>query len=266
MKLLLFSDPHLTLSRRINGRAPLACLEAALSHAAEHHDDADHLIVLGDLTDAGEEDGYRALARALEAAPAPVSLILGNHDERSAFRRVFGPAGGEGAVCGVVEIGGVRCFLLDTLAPGRVSGRLDPAQLDWLEDALAAGDGPGMIFLHHPPMRIGLPAFDAALLDGGERLRMLIARHRDRLLAVFFGHCHMSVSGVVGGVSAFGVRSLVAQSAPVFHAARYSDAPAAPPAYGVALLDGDALAVHSIDLDAAQSGREGEAADGAGRD
>lgn len=90
MKILLFSDIHYSLDRIIHGRSPKEALQRAIKHANSHHGDADLCIVLGDLTDRGLESEYLGLATDLESLSIPYRMLLGNHDNRDEFIRVFG--------------------------------------------------------------------------------------------------------------------------------------------------------------------------------
>ncbi|MFX8393250.1 metallophosphoesterase, partial [Acinetobacter baumannii] len=92
--------------------------------------------VSGDLTDAGDEPSYRRLKPLIETLAMPVHLMLGNHDRRAPFRRVFASAAddGHGFVQESISIGGERVILLDTLDEMEPSkGFLCDQRLTWLE-------------------------------------------------------------------------------------------------------------------------------------
>ena len=89
-KLIVMTDPHLVpASGQIIGLDPAARLSQGLLHAAERHADADRLIIMGDLTNTGDATSYEALREALSKMPWPVTLMMGNHDHRPTFRKVF---------------------------------------------------------------------------------------------------------------------------------------------------------------------------------
>jgi len=90
VRVLHLTDPHLVAPReRLFGLDPLARLDAALAHMRRHEPRADLLLLTGDLTDRGEDTAYTALAERLAALPYPSLPLLGNHDDRAAFRRTF---------------------------------------------------------------------------------------------------------------------------------------------------------------------------------
>ncbi|MCG8508656.1 MAG: metallophosphoesterase [Rhodospirillales bacterium] len=250
MKILLLTDLHLTIGEEIYGRMPQQCLKQAVGHIRDHHADAELCVLMGDLTNHGGEDEYRLLQEHLRALPVPRRLMMGNHDDRASFRRVFTDAEGEQSdpVRECLDLGDHRLILLDTLAPGGSEGDLDAAQIEWLSSVLAAADRKCLIFLHHPPLRTFLPAFDAIGLKDRGVLSAVIAEHRGKIASLFFGHCHMSVSGTVAGVPAFGMRSLLSQMRPNFADGRFIGAPELPPAYGVVMATDDDLTVHVVEF------------------
>jgi 3',5'-cyclic-AMP phosphodiesterase len=250
MKLILFSDAHITAGRTIGGRQPAEWLRRAIAHAAEHHADAVACIILGDLVDSGDRAEYLALRDELGALPFACRLMLGNHDDRAAFLETFAAAetDGNGFVQSTFDLGGMRCILLDTLSVGESAGSLDGRRLEWLAARLAEDDRPSLIFLHHPPIGTGLSNFDRIGLRERAALRAVIAEHRHHVAGLFFGHCHMAIAGTVAGVPAFGVRSLVCQSLPNFGDDRFLNAPGLPPSYTVVLAGEEGLIVHAVEF------------------
>ena len=250
MKLVVFSDPHMTAGRPICGRSPAEWLGKAIDHAARHHADAAACVILGDLADGGAREEYLLLKEGLARLPLDCRLMLGNHDDRTAFREIFpgAPVDANGFVQSAFDLGEVRCILLDTLSPGEGAGSLGGGRLEWLAATLASSDRPCLIFLHHPPIETGLRNFDRIGLKERSAFEALIAGHRHRVAGLFFGHCHMSIAGTVAGLPAFGIRSLTCQSLPNFRDGRFLAAPDLPPAYSVIRVQGGALTVHTIEF------------------
>ena len=119
----------------------------------------------------------------------PLIALPGNHDNRGELCKVFSdPRMDELAlkVLTVVDAGVVRLACLDSLwRTDVVSGRLDPAQLTWLDSWLAAHpDKPVALFVHHP-----LNDPQNGLLDAAELLDVL--RKHDAAKAVFTAHDHV---------------------------------------------------------------------------
>lgn len=266
-KLIVMSDPHL-LPEGARGDDRLARFTACLEHARNRHADAEALVLLGDLAEAGAAAEYARLRRALAGLAMPLLPMMGNHDRRGAFRAAFpeAPCTAAGHVQAVLDLTFHRIITLDTLDTGdngtdgtdcgatrRPGGRLCPARRAWLEAALAGrGARRPVVFTHHPAAAIGIPWLDdIALADSGAFLALL-ARHGAQLVS---GHVHRGGSGSRGGVPWATVGSTshttaldLGLDAP---SAAPSPAPPDPPAYGVLLLDHDGgVTLHHIVLPA----------------
>ncbi|MCB4771155.1 phosphodiesterase [Ancylobacter sp. Lp-2] len=241
-KIIQVSDLHLVSpGGMLQGSDPLARLEDCLADLNRHHADADLVVFSGDLTDDGEPAAYAALATRLTALKAPWRLMMGNHDDRAASAAAFpGVAGADGFVQAAIDLGDWRAVLLDTHEPGHVEGRLCAARLDWLDAALA-GASNVLIFLHHPPVAIGIPSLDNSRLAEADRLAAVLRRHGN-VRHLFAGHVHRLASGLWEGLPFATVRSTNHQSALAFsgpHRVSFE-----PPAYAVILAGQDGIAVH----------------------
>ena len=248
MKLILCSDLHLSRRQTGHGRDPMAVLEAAIADITRHHRDADRIIMLGDLTETGDLDAYRHLRRAMSAVPYPCHLLIGNHDDRDAFSHVFPEAADPASryIQKAIDLGPYRGLLLDTHRPGSAGGSLDDGRLDWLRHQLSTSQAPHLLFLHHPPLDSKLPAFETVALNDRAGLKEILQTYRPKIAAMFFGHCHLAISGLVAGVPAFGVPSLLYQSYPNFKDTRFVDAPELPCAYTVIMMDEQDLTVTTV--------------------
>lgn len=199
MRLLQLSDPHLLADPggRFRERQPWACFDAALRQGRTLDPAPDLLLISGDLCQDESWAGYARLRDRLAAWPTPVALLSGNHDHPQRLRAALGrqallaPA--------MLEIAGVRLLLLNSHRPGCVEGWLGPRQLAWLAAQLASSKPlPLLVALHHPPLAIGDPAFDAiGLRDGAALLQLLAAE--PQLRAVLFGHVHQHWLGLLPG-------------------------------------------------------------------
>lgn len=215
MKLIHLTDTHLLPPGTALGFGePDLLLDTALADIAARHGDADLVVLTGDLVHDGGVPLYRALAEKLDRLGLPVALTIGNHDDRAAFAEVFPDAmDRDGHAQTVRRIGSDTCLILDTHEPGTHSGRLCPARLDWLEEALTRSvrdlAGRIWIFLHHNPIRTHLPMIDRIMLEPSERFQTLIAQHADRIAHIFHGHTHLPMTGALHGVPVTGSRGLV---------------------------------------------------------
>ena len=239
------TDLHLVPpAQKLWGLDPFARLDLCLNDIASHHGDAEFCAMSGDLADFGDVETYRALNERLKTFPLPVHLMLGNHDDRANFLKVFGgPL--EGGFVQHRRIHGGRHFLfLDTLKGGPSSaGLYDEPRRSWLRAKLNEANGaPVFVFMHHPPFKIHHPLMDLIPLEDGDGFGDLLAGHNVR--HIFFGHAHRTISGQWRGISYSALPSLnhqlplVGGSVPTV----YSEEPAM---YSVVHLHGEQITVHS---------------------
>lgn len=205
MRIALMTDLHFVpAGRRLYGLDPRARLEAALADLATQPP-VELILITGDLAHRGEPAAYESLAEVLAGAPAPVWLMMGNHDLRGPFREVFPEADDDGAgfVQGMRASPDATLITLDTLDEERDghAGRLCPRRLAFLERALgdAPRDRPLLLLQHHPPFMTGLPGMDRIRLTDHAEEAAVIARTRQPDLLVM-GHVHRPISGVWQGI------------------------------------------------------------------
>ena len=249
MKIVQISDIHLR-GEPILGTDPNSEFESCLAHVERHHADADHVVVTGDLVHDGERRDYERLRDRLDASPLAVRLMLGNHDDRETFRAVFpaAPDDGHGFVQWSEDRGGLRLIHLDTLLPGSHAGELCERRLGWLQTQLD-GCERALVFMHHPPLQIGVANADIIGLHDAERVAATLVAVPGKVRHVFFGHCHYQLSGSVRGVPFSAAQSTSHPNWPEIGgpAERTGYAPEQSRSYAVALVRSDSLVVHTIE-------------------
>jgi 3',5'-cyclic AMP phosphodiesterase CpdA len=160
------------------------------------------IIITGDLTHEGDDNAYGRfldVVNEFNDFGCPLLLTLGNHDNRSAFYRVFKDRinmENEQSFHYCVDVGDLRIFALDTLIPGAIDGQLDAHQLKWLEQELASStDYHKLIIMHHPPILSPVPGMH--LLKEPERLERIVREYE--VLGILCGHVHFSNTSIFGG-------------------------------------------------------------------
>lgn len=251
MKLIQISDPHLLPpGGRIMGIDPQARLRDCIDDINRHHADAGLVVLTGDLSDDGSPASYELLAAELARLISPWRLTLGNHDDRDAALARFPQAADvEGFAQAMWDGPAARVILADTLLPGAVEGHLCPVRLSVLEDWIAGAAGrPVWLFMHHPPMALGMPALDRVRLDPPSRARLLslLQRCAGKVVHISAGHVHRPVAGNWHGIPVTALRGTCHQAA--FQFADRFETAAEPPAYAVFLADPEGTAVHFHDF------------------
>ncbi|RCK42541.1 phosphodiesterase [Thalassospira profundimaris] len=166
----------------------------------------DIVLFSGDIGDLGVDAEYGLVAEILSALEVPYFMVPGNHDQRMPMRKAFPAATPIGSdqtyVNYVIEGYPIRLIGIDTLDEGRPEGKLAPETLDWLEKALSDGsEKPCLLFMHHPPITVGITHMDVQNLgDGAARLARIVEAHKDRIKAITCGHVHRPIHTVWAGV------------------------------------------------------------------
>ncbi|TFC46386.1 phosphodiesterase [Cryobacterium sp. TMT1-21] len=204
--LLHLSDTHLLadggrLYGRVDSTAHLARLFADVEASSGR---PDAIIITGDLADKGEPDAYATLRGIVEPAAARLGArvfwVMGNHDDRAAFRTtLLDEAPNTDPIDHVDYIGGLRIITLDTSVPGHHYGAVTDAQLDWLARELRTPAPDGTILaMHHPPVPSVLDlAVSVELQDQSALARVLRGTDVRSILA---GHLHYSSTAMFAGI------------------------------------------------------------------
>jgi len=208
--LLHLSDTHLLAGGgRLYGSVDVEAHLAELFREVEASGARPEAIVFtGDLADKGEPGAYARLRQIVEPVAermgARVIWVMGNHDDRAAFREGLfdsAPSGSEfeGPIDRVYELNGLRLITLDTTVPGHHYGKISPEQLDWLAHELSVPAPDGTILaMHHPPVPSVLDLAVAVELRDQPPLAQVL-RGTD-VRSIIAGHLHYSSTATFAGI------------------------------------------------------------------
>lgn len=217
--LVQLSDPHIGASW--DDADPLARLAAAVDAVLALEQRPEGVLVSGDLAEHAADAEYREVRAQLARVDAPSYVLPGNHDDRDTLRRCFGvPGEGGGPIQYAADLGPLRLVVVDSTRPGEDRGELDRERLGWLDDTLAAAPTmPTVVAMHHPPLTVGIPVWDAIGLPDPDRqaLGEVLGRH-PHVQRVVAGHVHRAIAAELGGRSVLSVPSTYMQSLLDFHA------------------------------------------------
>lgn len=250
-KLLVMTDIHLVAAPElIIGLDPRQRLADGLAHAAKHHADADRLIIMGDLTNLGDAGCYETLRELLAPAPWPVTLMLGNHDNRANFCSIFPDQATDenGFVQSAIDVGDARVITLDTLddAPQiPEAGILCADRLAWFHNALDT-DRPCLVFMHHPPFMTGFTGMDGIALQGAEHFCALL--NGGPVKHLFAGHVHRTITATVEGISMTIFKGTCHQMPMLLGKDGFGHSVPEPGAYGIVTTKNGNVVVHFEDF------------------
>jgi 3',5'-cyclic AMP phosphodiesterase CpdA len=191
------SDTHIAgPGLKTNGLAPMAenlsrCVDAINALTVQ----PDLVLLSGDVAnDATRDEALRA-GEILAGLNSPLYLVPGNHDDRDVLWDVFGggavPSRTDGFINYVVNGPDLRIIALDTVAQGKSGGAFCNTRAAWLREMLAGGgDQPTIIFMHHPPLKCGVPETDQDGFDGAKELGAIIAAYPN-IQRILCGHIHL---------------------------------------------------------------------------
>lgn len=214
LKSIWMSDPHFTATGDVSGHDPVARVSAAIEHVNRFHADSDFCIISGDLVNRGSLEDYRALKSLLDTLACPYFPMVGNHDSRAHLKSTFElPADCmDGFVQYAITTTEGVMICLDTQKTGSDAGQLCPERTRWLKSTLdATQDAPVFIFMHHPPMSLGLPMQDQDRMENGQAFLDLIGNYPN-IRHLFIGHVHRPICGTVAGIPYATMRSVLYQA------------------------------------------------------
>ena len=130
----------------------------------------------------------------------PYYLMMGNHDLRKNLRDHIVKKeliDSSGFINFVINHNSLKIICLDTAIEGSVEGELTKSSLDWLEGELKKDlDKNTIIFMHHPPIKIGSVLFDDIICKNGNVFLSLIGKY-ENVSKIIFGHVHCTYSQIL---------------------------------------------------------------------
>lgn len=254
-RVVVLTDLHITTTPDPAKPDPNARLLAAIDHINRYQGDADLVVLTGDLTDKGDPASYAMLAKHLSQLALPYALMVGNHDHRETFLSTIPdtPTDANGHIQQVIDLPEARLICLDTLNgppysyPFSHLGVLCADRLAWLDAQLSGTDKPCILFMHHPPHKVGFVAMDSIMLMDGVAFYDQILSHGN-VAHMVCGHVHRTISGSHRGIPFSIFKSLVGQMPMLFDLMDFHVEAYEPPAYGLLHLSDDSILVHTEDF------------------
>jgi Icc protein len=249
-QILQLSDlhPFAAPDERLFGIPTRELLTEVLAHVQASGLRPDHVVVTGDHTHDELPETYAAVRELLEPFLDRLWLLPGNHDDRAVLQAAFDdriPVDGAGRITFSFRAGDWLCLGLDTHVPGAVSGRIGADQVGWIREQLDQHrPRAAVLFMHHPPVELGLAWLDRIGLEDARLLQDLLAEE-PRIRLVCCGHVHHESSTRLGAAEIVTVPSTGLQFSPVSDVAEFVTAP---PGYRLIELGDDGYSTRVVRL------------------
>lgn len=242
----LFADP----AARLMGIPTRETLADVLADIQTRHADLDALVLTGDHTHDELLATYHDIANLLSPWKDRLLQIPGNHDDRKFIREVFqtqSPV--ESCVTFCTTLGDWKLIGLDSHLEGEVVGHIEPEQLQWLQQTLAANPTqPTALFIHHPPCSVNSVWMDALGIGNVDQLVNCI-HQSSQIRLICAGHVHHEFETAIGNATLYTTPSTGLQFDPVGDTPTFTDQS---PGYRVIMLDGSEYTTHVQRLNTAR--------------
>lgn len=201
------SDTHLLAPAADHAAAELRadCLRRCVADINQQQPDA--VIFTGDTVQHGLPGEYTYLRELLAPLKAPLYLVPGNRDDKTALRAAFDdmaclPKQGE-FLHYTVDDHSVRLVAIDSTAAGERKGVFCAARQSWLNEELTLQpQRPTLLFIHHPPFDIGDHYVDGyRRSEDAAALEAIVSRH-SQVVGLLCGHVHWLIERDWAGTAA----------------------------------------------------------------
>jgi len=213
LRVLQLTDTHLYANPvgSLLGINTLDSFQRVIQHFRDHHWPLDVLLATGDLVHDASPEGYARLAEILSSFGVPVLCLPGNHDVPPVMRQHLRAE--QVRTDTFHDHGAWRFVMLDSVIPGEEGGRLQPAQLSQLEEALGSSDRPTLLCMHHQPVKVGSAWIDTMAIENPGPLFDIVERH-DHIRGMLWGHVHQTFEALHGHVRLMASPSTCVQFTP----------------------------------------------------
>jgi 3',5'-cyclic-AMP phosphodiesterase len=205
----ILADPEALLWNNLNTRKSMA---AVLNELRQLPFPGDVVIISGDLAEKAEPEAYQWLLDHCHGLNLPVYCLPGNHDDPALMGKILNYA--NVSTRPLIILKNWQLILLNSAAPRQHRGYLDRTQLKFLNCSLTQRpDLNALIFLHHPPVRIGSSWMDTMGLDNAVEFFAILDQY-PQVRGIIWGHIHQEFYAERRGVYLLGSPSTCVQFVP----------------------------------------------------
>lgn len=159
----------------------------------------DFYIMSGDLIH-DKSEYYHNYIQLCNQLNKPFYLMMGNHDLRDSLKNYIlnkKLIDKNGFINFTIDNYSLKIICLDTVIESVIEGEITKESLNWLEKELEKDKiRPTIIFMHHPPIKIGSVLFDDIKCKNGNDFLLLIKKYPN-VFKIVFGHVHCIYSQTI---------------------------------------------------------------------
>ena len=159
----------------------------------------DFFIMSGDLIN-DNPNYYNDYIKLCNQLNKPYYLMMGNHDKRKDLKEYIinkNLIDRNGFINFTIHHKSLKIICLDTAIENSIEGELTMSSLKWLEEELKKNiEKHTIIFMHHPPIKIGSVLFDDIKCKNGDIFLSLVKQYQN-VSKIIFGHVHCKYTHVL---------------------------------------------------------------------
>ena len=214
IRVIQITDTHIFESADdgFDGVNTTASLNAVIEHIRQQEEQADLVLVTGDLVHDPVAEAYLKLRQQLIDLHAPTFCLPGNHDNPELMHSLLNKKNVH--TNKLVQAGEWGIVLLDTYLANSHAGRLKREELDKLEQSLEQlREKFVLVCLHHPPVPVASPWMDTMMLENPDDLFSVLDKY-NQVRGLVWGHIHQVFKKSRGEVILYGSPSTCVQFKP----------------------------------------------------
>ena len=192
IRLIQITDTHIldddVKPRAFNDFDTSDSLKRVVSKIRSDENNADYIILTGDLVHEPAKNAYQKLVDHLLPLTIPVMSLPGNHDDPQMMEYIMSENGFDTGK--LLDIGSWLVILLNSRLENEHSGELTEYELEFLRNTLELNHSKHcLVALHHHPVSINSPWMDSMILNNGDEFFNIIDNF-DNVRGIIWGHIH----------------------------------------------------------------------------
>lgn len=187
-------------------------LKKVVAKVIADENDADFVLLTGDLVHEPAKNAYQKLADLLSPLTIPIMCLPGNHDDPTMMEYIMGENGFDTGK--LFEMGSWLIILLNSWLENEHSGEMTETELDFLRETLESNtEKHCLVALHHHPVSVNSPWMDTMILNNADDF-LKITDSFENIRVIIWGHIHQKFEAKRGETLLFGSPSTCKQFKP----------------------------------------------------